>query len=769
MLKQCRHYLYAVDLQLYSSASPNLISSLLKDINNNLKSAHLWYSRNKLKLNIANTQCLLIASRRILNECCRLTFPDIVLTGEIIPLMNNVKTSYAVQHNLYRLKKFLPLRAKLTLVQSLIFPIFYYCDMVYGDITQNLAAKLQRIQNSCVRIWFNLKSCHHMSPYFNKLNWLRLEERRHIHSLTLAYKILSSYMFTTPEYLRTWLKTLEDYHTINTTHKIQVYENSFTVSVARVWNNLSVEVRNSITPTTLKAVLPRRYRCSECFLRGISFPPPLYSSGSPSSPLKTSETLCPLQYPHESMFSLRTSQFAKAESMLNMFARDKHRKAYSTFSLWNKPAFLVLVWHTAEVKVYVSETTWIDQQGSGRGWRDISLLLRETRIHSDNEQCGFAPDTPSSPLTHHTISVFFQTAAKSYISWCSRHLLLPFGQPPNLLYKNFRLLLLQNDTCDTFAPSELRAFGIVEVLPTHHVWAGETMEKCGEEGNNMAHTVPPVVKTLGNVLRTKHHRYRMDWQFYSLNIYIERERERERERATESTYLNPRRYIAFPVRRKPPAYQTSHCKPWNASKEDNSKCILSATLHLQGTREILGDSGPQSTLRFFTRFVKEEVGSIVCCTLSDCLFVTERAALIRERGARPKYKGKTNSSLQLNYCKKWQETFSTMRVIEVSTEHYKNQGAGKMGDSRENTPTNGIVRHDSYMRKTAVTRPEIELNGIVTTENLTGELARLHSTARQFIALRIDVITYVMCVLRPLPGVYASNKHNAYVEADWRH
>ncbi|KAJ8895871.1 hypothetical protein PR048_001211 [Dryococelus australis] len=40
-----------------------------------------------------------------------------------------------------------------------------------------------------------------------------------------------------------------------------------------------------------------------------------------------------------------------------------------------------------------------------------------------------------------------------------------------------------------------------------------------------------------------------------------------------------------------------------------------------------------------------------------------------------------------------------MRVIEVSMERHRNGRAGEAGDPQENLPTNGIVRHDSHMRK----------------------------------------------------------------------
>ncbi|KAJ8883324.1 hypothetical protein PR048_015167 [Dryococelus australis] len=45
-----------------------------------------------------------------------------------------------------------------------------------------------------------------------------------------------------------------------------------------------------------------------------------------------------------------------------------------------------------------------------------------------------------------------------------------------------------------------------------------------------------------------------------------------------------------------------------------------------------------------------------------------------------------------------------MVVIKVTMEQRRNERVGETGDPRENPPTNGIVRHDSHMRKFGVTR-----------------------------------------------------------------
>ncbi|KAJ8867595.1 hypothetical protein PR048_031397 [Dryococelus australis] len=65
--------------------------------------------------------------------------------------------------------------------------------------------------------------------------------------------------------------------------------------------------------------------------------------------------------------------------------------------------------------------------------------------------------------------------------------------------------------------------------------------------------------------------------------------------------------------------------------------------------------------------------------------------------------GKNRQERRKNPCDR-----EPMRVIGASMERRRNEGVGEVGDPREDPPTNGIVRHDSHMRRFGVTRPGIE-------------------------------------------------------------
>jgi hypothetical protein len=114
-------------------------------------------------------------------------------------------------------RNFIPRTLKPKLVVSLIFPHFYYCDIVFQDISVEVKSKLQRIQNSCVRFACNLKKYDHVSPSFKKLSWQRITSLTTFHMATMVYKSLHSPKF--PAYLKSMFSSLSDSHGRSTRSK----------------------------------------------------------------------------------------------------------------------------------------------------------------------------------------------------------------------------------------------------------------------------------------------------------------------------------------------------------------------------------------------------------------------------------------------------------------------------------------------------------------------------------------------------------------------
>jgi len=98
------------------------------------------------------------------------------------------KKAFSSLHSLTlapRLKHFLPTHIKSILVKLLVFPHLEYCDVFLTNLKDELARRLQRVQNACLRFIFLLKYSDHLTPSYRQLSILKLNERRSLHRLTL--------------------------------------------------------------------------------------------------------------------------------------------------------------------------------------------------------------------------------------------------------------------------------------------------------------------------------------------------------------------------------------------------------------------------------------------------------------------------------------------------------------------------------------------------------------------------------------------------------
>ncbi|KAJ4442411.1 hypothetical protein ANN_03997 [Periplaneta americana] len=279
--KHCRYQIYADDVQLYVSARPDALNDSINSLNEDLDSISSWSQQFGLNLNACKSQAILFANRRLIPEVNDLNIPPVKLNKTIIPFSSTVKNlgvhfesnlnwdthikytckkAFSILHSLKRLYHY-PSKLKQTLVQTLILPHFDYCDVLFSDLRIDSAQKLQRVHNACVRFICNVRYYDHISPSFKKLSWLRLHERRNLHSLSLLYRIMHS---SSPYYLFARFHTLSRYHNINTRsqrdntleiplHASSLYSSSFTVATSRHWNSLPPEVKGCRTLNSFKS------------------------------------------------------------------------------------------------------------------------------------------------------------------------------------------------------------------------------------------------------------------------------------------------------------------------------------------------------------------------------------------------------------------------------------------------------------------------------------------------------------------------------------
>ena len=90
-----------------------------------------------------------------------------------------------------RVRKLLPLNARLTLYNSLVSPLFSYADFVWGDKNNAyLMSQLRVLQNKAAKIVLDMPMHSSATEVLDKLGWKSLEKILLIHRLTMAFKYL---------------------------------------------------------------------------------------------------------------------------------------------------------------------------------------------------------------------------------------------------------------------------------------------------------------------------------------------------------------------------------------------------------------------------------------------------------------------------------------------------------------------------------------------------------------------------------------------------
>lgn len=152
------------------------------------------------------------------------------------------KKSYSTIHSMKRLRHIQPLQLKKLLVQSLVLPIFDYCDTLVNDANKAVTTKLDRAFNHAIKFIFNAKKSDHVTPLFKELKWLRLHSRRKLHTLNLVHKVLNN---SCPSYFINYFTYPNNSKLLGTrpsgklsvpVHKTDICSKTFLVLGAKYWN-----------------------------------------------------------------------------------------------------------------------------------------------------------------------------------------------------------------------------------------------------------------------------------------------------------------------------------------------------------------------------------------------------------------------------------------------------------------------------------------------------------------------------------------------------
>ena len=259
--------MYADDTSISIAASS--LPELESVLNTELANLHEWLNVNKLSLSIAKTELMLIGSRQRLASTTIGHSLTVQIEGHEIDRVPHTKSlGLYIDQNLSwskhvdetakiissgigalkRLRPFICDETAILLYRALIEPYFDYCCPVWDGLSNELADKLQKLQNRAIRVITKSDYYSSATALLGKLGWDNLFTRRKKQKLKIMFKTLND---QSPEYLKGLFKPFStDYGLRNSDNKLALpkprtgfLKRSFCYSGAHLWNSPPSNVR----------------------------------------------------------------------------------------------------------------------------------------------------------------------------------------------------------------------------------------------------------------------------------------------------------------------------------------------------------------------------------------------------------------------------------------------------------------------------------------------------------------------------------------------
>ena len=259
--------LYPNDTVLYCSAkTPQHLEEQLNSDHLNLSK---WIVENRLTLNPSKCKFMIFGGNAKLKKLTYIHHLSInsclldrvesfkylgVILNQFLTTSDHVEVLIEKVHQrvgvIRRVKHFLPFNAGLTLVNSLVLPLFDYVDFVWGDKNNSvLMDHLQVLHNKAARLTLDLHPLSSAKEALKLLHWQPLSRRRFVHRCLIIHKCLNKGVDF--DFNFKYVAGIHKYNTLNKQNLYleRVYRNwgkqSFTYHGAQDWNKLRNELRET--------------------------------------------------------------------------------------------------------------------------------------------------------------------------------------------------------------------------------------------------------------------------------------------------------------------------------------------------------------------------------------------------------------------------------------------------------------------------------------------------------------------------------------------
>ena len=201
--------LFADDTNL--TAFGDSITDLEAAVNSDLENIRKWLIANKLSLNVAKTEFMLIGSKQLIKSISNLQL-NVKIENETVKQVYESKTLGVTidQHlswksntenickkitsgisALRRLKEVADKQTLLSVYNAIVRPYFDYCCEVWDVFGETQSKRLQKLQNRAARIIMNMTNDTDHSIALQALGWKPLKTERKKAKAKIMYKLLN--------------------------------------------------------------------------------------------------------------------------------------------------------------------------------------------------------------------------------------------------------------------------------------------------------------------------------------------------------------------------------------------------------------------------------------------------------------------------------------------------------------------------------------------------------------------------------------------------
>ena len=269
-LDKTKPRLFADDTNL--TVSGDSITDLETAVNSDLEKLRKWLIANKLSLNVAKTEFMLIGSKQMIKNISNLQL-NVKIENESIKQVYESKTLGVTidQHlswktntenickkitsgisALRRLKEFADKQTLLSVYNAIVRPYFDYCCEVWDVFGETQSKRLQKLQNRAARIILNMSNDIDHSVALQALGWKPLKTERKKSKAKIMYKLLNKMGPKSLSNLFTYKDEVTNYKLRNISSSLCLpqprtnnMKKSFVYDGAHLWNSIPKEIRES--------------------------------------------------------------------------------------------------------------------------------------------------------------------------------------------------------------------------------------------------------------------------------------------------------------------------------------------------------------------------------------------------------------------------------------------------------------------------------------------------------------------------------------------